>query len=378
MRDLRNARRAPLNRSNPFRAALVIGCQKAGSSRCTRCSWRRSNSAQSHPARPEQGDALLRGRAPRGYAAPTTPRSRAVGSGFGERHTANGWFVDGSPDNFQNANVGGVPSRRRCRRRGSSSAARPDRARTRRGARTSRRGRPRATGAPSTWRCATSCATWRRCTADGEPRRRASPRTTSASRSTWRTASSRGTSPTRPRARSGRSAAVARRALRQGLAAARGPAAAGDGGAGAAAASSTRARLCRPQARCGAARTTAGCSSSRWRASPPTRWTTARTHPRLPRAAGRCGGAANPRARARLRHQGVVAQRPPALVARARGRRAGEGVLTELYRDEVRQLRAREVPVGRRKLALDRASGGTLRLSRRTRRRSARRVPLDS
>ena len=32
MRDLRNHSLAPLNRSNPFRAALVIGCQKAGSS----------------------------------------------------------------------------------------------------------------------------------------------------------------------------------------------------------------------------------------------------------------------------------------------------------------------------------------------------------
>ena len=32
MRDVRNRSLAPLNRSNPFRAALVIGCQKAGSS----------------------------------------------------------------------------------------------------------------------------------------------------------------------------------------------------------------------------------------------------------------------------------------------------------------------------------------------------------
>ena len=50
MRDLRNRSLAPLNRSNPFRAALVIGCQKAGSSLLHAVLVEALKLPQSHPA----------------------------------------------------------------------------------------------------------------------------------------------------------------------------------------------------------------------------------------------------------------------------------------------------------------------------------------
>ena len=185
---------------------------------------------------------------------------------------------------------------------------------------------------------------WRRCTADGEL---GAALPTDDKRLALDVAN--GVEPwyvpTRPRARSGRSAS--RRARARCAKDWRGswlrwqPEM--EAHCAAAASSTWCAALSSASSTRGAARTTAGCSSSRWRASPPTRWRRRRASATTS-GCRRCGGAANPREAARLRHQGVVAQGPPAREG-SEVPSWSEGVLTELYRDEVRQLRAREPAV---------------------------------
>ena len=112
MRDLRNRSLAPLNRSNPFRAALVIGCQKAGSSLLHAVLVEALKLPQSHPAhRNKETHFFEDAHCEDGQPAANHAAIARCRRELRERHTANGWFIDGSPDNFQNANVWGVLQR---------------------------------------------------------------------------------------------------------------------------------------------------------------------------------------------------------------------------------------------------------------------------
>ena len=113
---------------------------------------------------------------------------------------------------------------------------------------------------------------------------------------------------------------VARRALRQGLARLLAPVAAGDGGAVRQLQAVPGARLCRPQARRVAQRVRRPGARLRDGGRRRRPGGDGVAHPRLPRAADGAVERRIPRDAARLRHQGVVAQGPPA----SRGQRGAE------------------------------------------------------